>query len=276
MKYERNILGQIVCLAMRNAVNLDSILSFPLTTVPHSLANRDGSIIRNSKGNELVSFLVARAGIEKSGRSGHDVEVIDGFHLLSGLKDTPSKYGIFALFLLNLICKSSAHEIHIFFDKYKSPSLKDLDVKAREQIANCLPLSSIKIYGKNQERASSLAKCLLHHELRDELVKFLIQHWSTSNISEILGHKRVFVSFGESCHVFINGSELGKQVTSLNNTHTEIESKMIFHMNKMRANDIVVRTQNPKKCWYTYFTICSFGQMTRRYGWKLGMHKKIH
>lgn len=244
-KHERNILGQILCLAMRGSIDLNRILSFPLTTTPHSLAHYDGTMIQNSKGNELVSLLMAKVSIQQTCSSGYDVEVVDGFYLLNGLKDTPTKYGLFASFLLKHICRTDAREIHIIFDKNKSPSLKDLNLK--EELVDRLPLSSIKINGENQERASSLSKCLLHHEFREELVKFLIKYWSESSINEILNEKRVFVSFDNSCYVFSKDCEPGKTLSSFLNNHTEVESKIVFHLNKIRAKNILVRTSKPEK-----------------------------
>lgn len=179
VKHERNILGQIVCLAARNSINLNRILSFPLTTVPHSISNYDGTMIQSSKLDELVSLVMRKVGVQQTCRSGHDVEIIDGFYLLNGLKDTPTKYGLFTLFFLKLICKTAAREIHIIFDKVKSPSLKDLNLKTQEELVGSLS-DGVTISGENQERLTSLAKCLLHHDFREELVKFLIKHWSTS------------------------------------------------------------------------------------------------
>lgn len=247
-KHERNILGQILCLAMRNSINLEMVLSFPLTSVPYSLANIDGTMIQSSKKNELMSILMAKHGNEHSSSSGHDVEVIDGVYLLNILKDTPTKYGLFASFFLKFICKTAAREVHIIFDKTTEiPSLKDLNLRAKEMRSSS---SCIKINGPNQERVYSLAKCLLHHGFKDELVKFLINQWSTSKpdeIIEIIGEKRIFISFGEQCHLFCKNYEFGKILSSFQNNHPEVESKMIFHMNKILATDILVRTSEPEK-----------------------------
>lgn len=246
-KHERNILGQIVCLAMRNSIKLDSVLSFPLTTVPHSIAHSDGTMMTNSKKNELISVLMAKGSNEQIRTIGHDVEVIDGFSLLNSIKESPTKYGLFALFLLKFICKTAAREVHIIFDKVTSPSLRDLNLKARDELVQRSSSSSMKINGPNQDRVSSLAKCLMHSEFRAELVTFLIRQWSTSDISEILEQKRVFVAFGESCYVFSKDCELGKKLLSFQNNHIEVESKIIFHVNKIRANDILVRTSQAEK-----------------------------
>lgn len=251
-QHERNILGQILCLAMRDSINLDVVLSFPLTPFPYSLANLDGTMMKGSKNNELISLLMAKDGFEHMCSSGiHDVEVIDGFYLLSILNDTPTKYGLFATFLLKCICKTAAREIHVIFDKGdKTPSLKDLNLKTKEMLIDHSLSSCIKINGPNQERVSSLAKCLLHYEFRDELVKFLIKQWSTSEVEEmieIIGDKRVFISFGKQCHLFSKNYELGKTLSSFETNHPEIASKIIFHVNKIAAKDILIRSSECEK-----------------------------
>lgn len=246
-KHERNILGQILCLAMTNSVDLKSVLSFPLTTVPHSIAHADGTMIRSSKKDELLTLLMAKVSVEPIRSPNYDVEILDGYFTLNGLRDTPTKYGLFAMFFLKVICKTSAREVHLIFDKFKSPSLKDLNLNSREELFHRSQSTRIKISGPNQERACSLSKCLMHHEFKEELVTFLIKHWSTCDIADILGETRIFVSFGESCYIFSKNSELGKEIVSFRNNHFEIESKIIFHLNKILAKDILVRASNPEK-----------------------------
>lgn len=246
-KHERNILGQILCLAMKNSIDLGTVLSYPLTTTPHSLAHSDGSMVQNSKQNELFSLLLAKSGIKRACSSGHDVEIIDGFHMLNALKETPSKYGLLAQFVLKHVCNTSAHEIHLIFDKFESSSLKDLNWKTREEYLDSSHLSTIKINGPNQERVSSLSKCLMHHSFKEELISFFLKYWKDSEIVEILGDKRIFISFGNACYLFSKDHGNGTNLLSFRNNHTEVESRMILHLNKTRATDILIRTSDPEK-----------------------------
>lgn len=101
---------------------------------------------------------------------------------------------------------------------------------------------------------NSLAKCLLHRarhrEFRNQLVKFIIKQWSTSEVDEIMeiiGEKRVFVSFGIHCHLFSKNYELGKTLSSFETNHPEVASKIIFHVNKIAARDILIRSSQCEK-----------------------------
>lgn len=174
------------------------------------------------------------------------------------------KYGTFATFLLQFICKTAAHEIHIIFDNFdNNPSLKDLNPKVKEMLNDHSTSSCIKLNGPNQDRVPNLAKCLLHHQFRDELVKFLIKHWSTSDVADIMGiigDKRIFISFGKQCHVFNNKCELGKTLSSFATSHPDVESKMIFHVNKIPAKDILIRSSEPEKMLvYLIYNMQSWG-----------------
>lgn len=139
----------------------------------------------------------------------------------------------------------AAREIHLIFDKFESPSLKDLTFKSRQEFVYAFSSSNFKISGPHQERIGSLAKCLIHHRFREELVHFLIQQWSSES-PEALNGKRVFLSFGKNCYFFGENHENGKTLSLFETDHTEVESKMIFHVNKIKATDIVIKTSEPE------------------------------
>lgn len=125
-KLERNVLGKVLCLALDNNIDLQNVLSYPLATVPHSLAHFDNFGTANRPKGELTAMLISMNDRyrEINKPDNIEVEIIDGFYLLSGIKDAPSKYGQFAKFFLQRICSSDAHEIHLLFDHHESPSQK--------------------------------------------------------------------------------------------------------------------------------------------------------
>lgn len=237
------MLGQIFCLAYTQSIDLNKVLSFPLASVPHSLAHGDNTMIKNSKKNELISLLSSLESSERCEQStcGYKVEIIDGNYLLNQLKDSPTKYGLFAEFLLKTICNSNALEIHICFEKNSSPCLNDLQAQV-----NVLS-SSIKINGPHQQRPFNLSKCCLHDGFKGELIQFIIKEWSKPETYAIIGNKRIFLSLEENCYVFSENVELGKTVSSLQNNHMEVESKIILHLSKIRENHIKVRASDPEK-----------------------------
>lgn len=244
-KAERNILGQVLCLALKKEIDLQDLFSYPLTTVPHSLAHFDGSMISNKKG-ELTKILMSKMNNEQNNHSIIcDVDIIDGFYLLSTIRDSPTRYGNFAKFILQKICNTNAQEVHILFDRRERPSPRDIDIKKREELFDQFS-NNFTIKGSHQERGQSLAKCLANNSFREELVKFIMNFWAEDeSIFSILDEKRVFLSFGRSCHLYSHQYPKGKELPSFENDHIEIDSKMIYHMNKMFAKNIRVQTENP-------------------------------
>lgn len=244
-KIERNVLGQILCMAITKKVDLLTLFSHPLTAVPHSLAHFDGTIISTTQKAELTAILLSKSDRQHtSEKMKPDVDIIDGFNVMKYFQEAPTKYGQLSTFLLRSICNTGAQEIHIIFDKYEKGTPKDIEMKKQTELYDNMSVNFV-ITGPNQERSSSLSKCLSSNSFREQFVKFLLEQWSKDEVSEcIVKEKRVFLSFGRSCYVFSKTVANGKLVTSLENNHFEIESKAILHMNAIRFRNICIQTPN--------------------------------
>lgn len=148
------------------------------------------------------------------------------------------------MFVLRKICNTDAKEIHIFFYNRENPSPKDVETQKQMQLFDNGQKYQIK--GENQQRNQNLQACLSNSSFRTELIKFVIEFWQQNNAtSEILDDKRVFLSFGEKCYLYSNQHQKGLILHTFENNHFEIESKMIFHMYKMKSKNIRVMTANP-------------------------------
>lgn len=244
-KVERNILAQVLILALDKKIDFLDILGHPLTAFPQSLTHPDGSMIINCRNTDVADLLMANTEMTDTNMElpTFEIDVIDGFHLLNGLQDTPIRYDQFAEYFLKRICHTDANEIHIIFDQCERPSPKDVQMKNSKEL-NENSSSSFRIIGSKQERYASLQKCLANNSFKDELIKFFISYWSEQAIELILGTKRVFVSVGSICYLFSNDFEKGKLLTRFKNNHFEVESKMILHAYHFRANNIRFRASN--------------------------------
>lgn len=162
------------------------------------------------------------------------------------LYESPSKYGQFAIYLLRQICSTEAREVHVMFDKHETPSIKDVHATIRKTLYG--ESSQYKIKGKNQERKEALRKCLNSDNFTEELVAFLIEYWTENKeeVSSYLNSKRVFISYGHKCHIFMvnDNIEMGQVSQTYANNHIEVETKIMLHIQKIRANNILVRTYN--------------------------------
>lgn len=243
-KIERNILGKVLCLALDNDIDLKSILSYPLGVIPHALAHFEGSIASGKQKEELTSLLTPIVGQHVDKPKNIDVDIIDGFNLLNNIgASLPTKYGLMAKYVFQAICRTEAREVHVFFHKNVSPSPRDIAIRKNKELYESASMN-YRIKGPNQERTCSLAKCLSSDSFKEELIRFFIEQWTSTDFDEpIPDQKRVFVSFGENCYVFGNNFR-GKVVSLFSNNHFEIESKMILHLYQIRANSICIETSN--------------------------------
>lgn len=268
---ERNVLGHILFCVMENRIDLSNVLSYPLTTVPHSLANSDGTMISNHHEGELTSLLRSKNDMQESISQDFEVEIIDGFYYISKLGESPTKYGQFAKFLLKRLCDTRAFEIHLIFEKDEISSIKDIDVK-NKVLENP---KQYEIKGPNQERDAALSKCLHNPNFKKELVNFLLNHWADDpDCNTILGEKRVFVSYGRECYLYSKDYMRKKIVKSLENDHIEFETKVILHLQKIVAKNVLIIVSSTDALLVYLLYHMQFWQTSRTIWVQTGDHRK--
>lgn len=235
---ERNVLGHVLYFAIENKIDLLNVFSYPLTMVPHSIANLDGTMNSNSQKGELTSLLLSRFDDREHPPEKFAIEIIDGFYYLGSLRESPNRYGHFAEFLLKQLCRTTAYEVHLIFDNDETPSIRDVNVKKKVHENP----TQYEIKGPNQERNAPLSKCLTNPKFKEELVKFLINHWTDNeDARSILGDKRVFVSYGHQCYVYSKDCSTKKIAKNFDNNHIELESKIVLHLEKVVAKNILMK-----------------------------------
>ena len=100
----------------------------PLTQVPRSLPNVDGSKKKTSK-EKLLQKLESRVASVKP--ASLDVMIIDAMFFLDLLVDPPSPFGLIAWYILGRIWSTTSPDIRFDFDKTIHPSIKDCERDAR-------------------------------------------------------------------------------------------------------------------------------------------------
>lgn len=240
---EKFIIGRLLSIAIEKKIDLGSILKFPLTNVPYSLAQFDGTLnMYHSYKDISTLFEMERNCIHKDDLN-ITIDVINGTDFLLSLNDAPNTYGKLALLILRRLCESTAHEIHIFFES-KNTRIRNYEEYKKQQMYD--DNSIFEITGFNQERASSLKKSLVKSTFRNTLVEFILKTWDEhDSVPSILNDKRVFISFGSNCCVFSKDHGNRKQISTFSNNHLDVESRMMLHISKMSERNILVKIQQP-------------------------------
>lgn len=100
-------------------------LCYPLTPVPFSLCHIDGIICKTPK-SVIIEELQTHQSLSIDPLVA-DITTYDGFYLLYCLTNLPEKYANISKHIFKtLVFKNK--EAHIVFDKYKTPTIKDLNI----------------------------------------------------------------------------------------------------------------------------------------------------
>ena len=134
----RDVFGRILAVAALSSASdvfdLRHLLSYPITTVPLSLAHSDGTPLKTDKAT-LTKALESRQDVVFVDANLPTIKttVIDGGILLheSVMQHSKSTYATMARDLLVKVCCHRVEQIHLLLDKYKSPSIKDVERKLR-------------------------------------------------------------------------------------------------------------------------------------------------
>lgn len=247
IRLEKQVIWQIFSMAIDRKIDIEMVLSHPLTNVPHSLAYPDGTIHSVRKIDETKTILMQKMDAsEPILNIIYDVEIINGTEFLNTFHDVPVQYGKLAMFILKKLCQNRASEVHVIFSKNPLEGIPVMNYESQKH-QNLYDDKSVafKITGANQERSLPWHKCLSSQSFQNELVNFVMNHLESDlETDEILGNKRVFIGFGQECFLFANGHKK-KQIFALQNNLINFDCKAILHLSKTCNNcNIVIRTRN--------------------------------
>ena len=134
----RDVFGRIIAVAALSSASdvfyFRHLLSYPIITVPLSLAHSDGTPLKTDKAT-LTKALESRQDVVFVDANLPTIKtiVIDGGILLqeSVMQHSKSTYATMASDILVKVCCHRGEQIHILLDKYKSPYIKDVERKLR-------------------------------------------------------------------------------------------------------------------------------------------------
>lgn len=242
-RHERDMMSHILCLAIEKGMEIRRILEYPLASAPPSLAHCDGTGIFNDNRDELASILSSSTNSEP-GIHDHAIEFIDGFYFLGLHQNAPMKFGAYAVYILRQLCSSAAAERYLIFDNSDSP-IHDIGASKKKDLYD--DGTAFVIRGPQQSRPENLRNYLYKNSFKNALVEFLLDAWAKNENStnDILGEKRLFVTFGPNCYIFAAEHPKKKVISRFRNNHVDIESQIIMHIYKAsQQHDILIKMRN--------------------------------
>ncbi|XP_050505694.1 uncharacterized protein LOC126883969 [Diabrotica virgifera virgifera] len=226
---QRDIFGRLLYASLQSHIDLKEALKYPLTPIPFSLCHSDGSICKTQKSvifEELKSYQEENGNPPKA-----DIHIYDGFYLLHTLKNVPNTYGKISMYIFKLLV-SDKKEVHIIFDKFNDPSIKDYEHRQRGED------DTVHSVHKNNKRPSDFGKLLRSKNFKESFVEFLIDDWTDDCFVILCQDKIVKLSYGTSCYSYQVHENHIKKTTDYNLCcfHEEADTKIMYHICQLPNN----------------------------------------
>ena len=226
LRLQRDLFGRLLFISLTQNTDIIKVLEYPITPVPMSMCQMDGTICKTRK-SILFECLKIPEGTMPSGA---DIIMIDGFDLLHHMYDLPSTFGKISESVLKKVTNTRAKDIHLIFDQYFKPSIKDYERSVR---SNNEASRDFAIKGPNQKRTEDFGKSLQNYKFKEALVQFFLWHWSQNEMAPFMQRKIIFFDFHD-CYKF-EVDENGNVNKSLAHdfscpAHEEADIKIIYHV----------------------------------------------
>ncbi|CAH1107931.1 unnamed protein product [Psylliodes chrysocephalus] len=162
---QRDIFDRMLGISLSHKVDIEKVLSFPLTSLPTSKCYADGTICKTDK----AQFVAIIEKTMEDNINKHplcfDIAILDGFFM----KEIPQTFNGLSNKVLSTITQFKASRIDNIFDQYFTPSIKDSKRTRRDESAS--PVS----IGSNQIRPHNYTAQLKNIQFKEDLVKFFLK-----------------------------------------------------------------------------------------------------
>lgn len=227
VQMQRDLFGQLLALSLEQKLDLDKILTYPLTPVPHA-CHIDGVICKTDK-SVLLKMLEKEIDTNEPERC--DVIIYDGFFIMHSIKDVPSSFGNVSKKLMKVFTANSARTVITAFDRYTFPSIKDNEHSLRGRIRG----QRFQISGPDQIRPPNFSDALKNTYFKEAVVDFVIEDWKNDYMMPFIGNKTIYVNY---LHCYKYKVDQGRVIRTVETNlscpgHEEADTKIVFHACKL-------------------------------------------
>ncbi|CAF4952709.1 unnamed protein product [Pieris macdunnoughi] len=225
VRMQRDLFAQLLLISLEQTLNIDKVLSYPLTPVPLAMCHADGIICKTDK-SVLLKILEKETDSNTPQRC--DVLIYDGFFMLHAFQDVPSTFGNISKKLIQMFTNNHARIIIVAFDRYFSPSIKDIEHLLRGRVRG----QQYRINGPDQVRPANFANELKKMYFKAALVEFLCDHWGNNYMASYIGNKTIYINY-EFCYKYeVQNNEVLRTLDHNLScpAHEEADTKIVFHV----------------------------------------------
>ena len=239
----RDAFGHLLSLCITNDT-LQNILTYPVTTVPLSIAHSDGTPTKTNKAL-LTKCLEQKQStvLDYESVGTADVELLDGGLILHEIlsKHKNSTYGTIARAILMKVCNRKSVEIHLLLDRYLLQSIKNC---ARLSYRSATLDDSFNITGPEQIQKKSGADLLKNSSFKESFSKFLLQEYRKDHYKSVVGTKVVLISHGGHCIKLENKiSYMVSEPQQYQASHEEADTLIVYHL-RLAKGRVFIRSSD--------------------------------
>ena len=225
IKSDRETFARLLVIQKSRNVSIKEVLSFELSPVPLALANPDATLSKTAKSKLFTSLsefidIIATVPINTA-------KIYDGMVLLQKIPPTLETFGDLSDYLLKTIMHGSCRVSFFVTDHYLPKSVKSMERDRRSNIGLLRMIAS----RRDQPRPKQFDKFLRHSSNKLDLIKFLVNDWSTNNQHAlILNEKEVYVTCEDKayCITASRGLVSKTPVPDLSCQQEEADTKMFL------------------------------------------------
>ena len=152
----------------------------------------------------------------------------------------PSTYATMARDLLVKVCCHRGEQKHLLLDKYKSPSIKNVDRKLRGYSIQ----NAFAVTGPDQAQRQRGTGLLKNGAFKEAFASFLMVERKKEHYGSVIGNKTIYISHGGTCMMMHNNNDHDLVITepdNLQSRHEEADTPVAFHAKQVSEGSILGR-----------------------------------
>ena len=203
-------------------LDLDKLLTYPLTPVPYSIGLADGFLAKTDK-SKGYKHVVKDCDDAKLPDPRQNLITEDGNAVFHCLREIPQTFGDISRMVLG----SALHLSTVIFstDMYKEDSVKGVE-RNRRGVGDKLILS-----GEKTKRPKDWKVFLANDENKTQFIQLLLSTWRSDVSADILtGHEIVLICEGKAYQLTSDGQNtFCEEIHSLESSQEETDSRVILY-----------------------------------------------
>ena len=209
---------------MKNKIDMEKVLQYPLSPVPWALATQDDLPLKTNK-STLLHKLEKKEFLEYESLNYDSVCIVDGNALFHSMTEIPNTYSQLAERLLSYLPNTTC--VHFVTDTYKFDS-----IKSAERIRRGSSEGNDYAVGEHIQVPRKWKQFLCSENNKKALINFLKTEWEKDKYALKLKGKQLYFVDEERCYLFTSFD--GKFVTAclvedLYSSQEQADTRIILH-----------------------------------------------